>query len=132
MIDQTWAEEFAREWIKGWNDHDLDAVLAHYADDFEMTSPLIVQRFGIASGTVKGKEAVRRYWAQGLAATPQLHFKLRSVMVGVNTVAIIYDSVTLGRTVLERIQFDDQHRGIQAEALHGASVGAGEASQPSP
>jgi hypothetical protein len=129
MIERDWAEEFARDWIEGWNMHDLDRIVAHYADDFEMTSPLIVQRLGIASGKLNGKKAVRRYWAQGLAATPDLLFKLRNVMVGVNTVAILYDSVTLGRTVLECIEFDDQRRGIRAEALHATSASAGEASK---
>ena len=85
-----------------------------------MTSPLIVERLGMASGKLRGKEAVGRYWGNGLAATPQLHFELREVFVGVSTVAIVYDSLTLGRTVIERIDFDAQRRGIRAEALHGA------------
>jgi ketosteroid isomerase-like protein len=119
MIDRAWAEEFARDWIAGWNSHDVDRVLAHYADDFEMTSPLIVQRLGVADGKLKGKEAIRRYWSQGLAATPDLQFKLLDVVVGVNSLAIIYESVTLARTVVEHIAFDDQRRGIRAEALHG-------------
>jgi ketosteroid isomerase-like protein len=119
MIEQAWAEAFARDWIAGWNAHDLDRILVHYADDFEMTSPLIVQRIGIESGKLKGKEAVRRYWAKGLASTPQLHFELREVMVGVNAVAIVYESVTLARTVIERIEFDDQRHAVRAEALHG-------------
>lgn len=120
MIERTWAEEFARDWIAGWNAHDVDRVLAHYADDFEMTSPLIVQRLGVADGKLKGKEAIRRYWSQGLAATPQLRFKLLDVAVGVNSVAMVYESVTLARTVIERIEFDDRGRGVRAEALHGA------------
>jgi ketosteroid isomerase-like protein len=119
MIERSWAEEFARDWIAGWNAHNLDRVLAHYADDFEMTSPLIVQRLDVADGKLKGKEAIRRYWSQGLAVTPQLRFKLLDVAVGVNSVAIAYESVTLARTVIERIEFDDQGRGVRAEALHG-------------
>ena len=38
MIDSTWAHEFAREWIAAWNSHDLELILSHYADDFEMAS----------------------------------------------------------------------------------------------
>jgi ketosteroid isomerase-like protein len=122
MIDRSWAEEFANDWIEGWNAHDLDRVLARYADEFEMTSPLIVQRFGIADGKLKGKKAVRRYWAQGLATTPQLHFKILEVVVGVNSVAILYESVTLARTVVEHIELDAQRRGIRATALHGRTI----------
>jgi ketosteroid isomerase-like protein len=98
MIERAWAEQFARDWIAGWNSHDVDRVLAHYTDDFEMTSPLIVQRLGVADGKLKGKEAIRRCWSQGLAATPQLRFKLLDVVVGMNSGAIVYESVTLART----------------------------------
>lgn len=119
MIDRTWADAFARDWIEGWNSRDLERVLAHYADDFEMTSPLIVERLGIADGRLKGKETVRRYWAQGLAATPQLHFDLSDVMVGVNSIALVYKSATLSRTVIERIEFNENRLGVRAAAFHG-------------
>lgn len=36
-------------------------ILCHYADDFEIRSPLIVERMGIAEGLLKGKEAIRPY-----------------------------------------------------------------------
>lgn len=119
MIERSWAENFARDWIEGWNTHDLDRILAHYADDFEMTSPLIVQRLGVADGKLKGKEAVRRYWGRSLAGTPQLRFTLIDVIVGVNSVAIMYENHTLARTVVEYIEFDEQKLGARAEALHG-------------
>lgn len=125
MIDQTWADGFATDWIAGWNSRDLERVLAHYADNFEMTSPLIVERLGVADGTLKGKEAVRRYWAQGLATTPGLRFNLRDVMVGVNSIGLVYKSVTLSRTVIERIEFNENRLGVRAEAFHG-TVGHGD------
>jgi ketosteroid isomerase-like protein len=120
MIDPEWAAIFAREWIEAWNAHDVDRVLAHYADDFEMTSPLIVRRLGVEGGKLKGKDAVRAYWVQGLAATPGLRFKLVDVAIGVNSLAIVYESATLGRTVVEHIEFDREQRGVRAEALHGS------------
>lgn len=120
MIERAWAEEFARDWVDSWNSHDLERVLAHYVDDFEMTSPLIVQRLGIVDGTLQGKDAVRRYWAQGLESTPELRFKLIDVVVGVSSVAIVYESVTLARTVVEYIQVNEQGLGVRAEALHSA------------
>jgi hypothetical protein len=120
MLDRAWAEEFAHEWIAAWNSHDLDRVLAHYSDDFQMTSPLIAQWLGIAAGKLQGKEAIRRYWAQGLAKMPQLQFKLLDVVVGVNSLGIVFESVGLPRTVLEFMQLDDQKRCVRSEALHGA------------
>ena len=121
MIDRNWAEAFAREWVDAWNVHDLERIFSHYTDDFEMTSPLIVERMGVASGRLKGKEATRRYWGQGLAGTPNLRFELLAVMVGVNSLAILYRSVTAKRAVIERIEFDDHGKVVRGEALYGAS-----------
>jgi len=118
MIDIEWATAFAKEWIDAWNTGDLERVLAHYADDFEMTSPYIVERMGIISGTLKGKEAIRSYWAQGLAARPPLRFELLDVFAGVNSLAIYYRSATRARLVIELVEFDPQRRVIRGEALY--------------
>ena len=119
MIDREWAEAFAREWVAAWNAHDLDRIFSHYADDFEMRSPLIVQRMGVSDGKLKGKQAIRPYWQAGLDARPPLKFELRQVMVGVGAIAIPYQSVTRGADVVERIEFNAQGLGIRAEALYG-------------
>ena len=66
MIDATFAQRFAADWIAAWNRHDLDAILAHYADDFEMVSPLIPQLAGEPSGRLRGKTRVGAYWARAL------------------------------------------------------------------
>lgn len=121
MIEIEWARRFAKEWIVAWNDHDLERILAHYADDFEMTSPMIVERMRVASGTLKGKEAIRPYWSQSLAAKPTLTFELLDVFAGVNSVAIYYRNVTRSRLVVERIEFNSQHQAIRSEALYGAA-----------
>ncbi|HVZ60723.1 MAG TPA: nuclear transport factor 2 family protein [Terriglobales bacterium] len=118
MIDMEWATAFAAEWIDAWNAGDLERILSHYADDFEMTSPYIVERMGIASGTLKGKEAIRSYWAQALSGSPALRFELLDVLAGVNSLAIYYRSVTRGRLVIERVEFDPQRRVIRGEALY--------------
>ena len=41
MITREQAERLASEWIAAWNDHDLERILAHYTDDFTMSSPRI-------------------------------------------------------------------------------------------
>jgi ketosteroid isomerase-like protein len=118
-LTAAWAREFAEEWVAAWNSHDLDRILAHYRDDFEMSSPLIIERMGEPSGTLKGKEAIRRYWEIGLAAIPLLHFELHDVLVGVDTIAIYYRSVTRNRMVAEILRFDDQRRVIAGAGLYG-------------
>ena len=117
MIDQAWARAWAEEWIAAWNAGDLDRILSHYADDFSMTSPYIVERMGEASGTLTGKAAVGAYWAGGLAMQPPLHFVLIDVLAGVSSLAIHYAS-NRGRIVVEIIHFDSALAAIKGEAIY--------------
>jgi len=89
-LTREFAQHFADDWIAAWNAHELEAILAHYSDDFEMASPLIVQFMGEASGTLQGKPAVRSYWSKALARLPDLHFELQDVFVGAASVVIFY------------------------------------------
>jgi hypothetical protein len=89
-LDSAWAKHFAAEWIDAWNSHDLERILSHYSDDFEMTSPLIIQRIGEPSGTLKGKVAVGAYWQIGLTATPPLKFELINSLIGVDSITLYY------------------------------------------
>lgn len=101
-MDHDFAHRFAAEWIAAWNAHDLERVLGHYADDFEMSSPLIVQVAGEPSGTLKGKAAVGAYWRRALDLMPGLRFELLTVLVGIGSIVLHYRSA----------------RGLSAEVLH--------------
>ncbi|MGV8935467.1 MAG: nuclear transport factor 2 family protein [Gallionellaceae bacterium] len=90
MMDKAFADHFATDWIASWNAHDLDRVLAHYADDFEMSSPVIIKLAGESSGTLKGKDKVGAYWAKALQLIPDLNFELLSTLVGVNSITLYY------------------------------------------
>ena len=115
MIDQEFAEHFAQEWIDSWNGHDLDRVLSHYADDFEMSSPVIVTIAGEPSGTLKGKEEVGAYWAQALRLIPDLRFELISVLIGVDSIALYYKGAR-GRLAAEVFLFDPARKVAKAYA----------------
>lgn len=92
MIDKIFAAHFAKEWLDAWNSHDLDRILLHYADDFEMTSPVIISIAGEPSGMLKGKEKVRAYWAKALQRIPDLRFELMTTLIGVNSITLYYKS----------------------------------------
>jgi ketosteroid isomerase-like protein len=106
-MDIEQANEFADHWIKAWNSHDLDQILSHYTDDFEMSSPVIVGAMSEPSGTLKGKEAIRVYWSKALEKYPQLNFEKWQVLVGASSVTVIYSGV----------------RGLSAEAFHFNATG---------
>ena len=113
MIDQSFAEQFAADWIDSWNSHDLDRILAHYADDFEMSSPYIPQIANEPSGTLRGKAAVGSYWDKALQLIPDLHFELISTLVGVNSITLYYKGAR-GRLVAEVFHFDGSQKVVKA------------------
>lgn len=110
------AAEFAREWIASWNAHDLDRILSHYTDDFEMSSPFIVRIMNEPSGTLTGKERIRAYWQAALARNPGLHFTLIAVHTGANSVSIHYTHQT-GLQVTE-VFFLNEHGLVYRAAAH--------------
>jgi hypothetical protein len=93
MLNEQTALKIAHDWIEAWNQHDLEAILSHYDDAIEFTSPFIAQLLQQLDGTVRGKVALGRYFSKGLAAFPDLNFELISVFIGVNSVVIYYRSV---------------------------------------
>lgn len=117
-MDEAFAEHFATDWIESWNAHDLDRILSHYADDFEMSSPVIIQIAGEPSGRLCGKVAVGAYWSKALKLIPDLHFELVTVLVGVGSVTIYYKGAG-GRLAAEVFFFDANHKVIRAVAHYG-------------
>jgi hypothetical protein len=114
-MDSTFAEHFATEWIAAWNAHDLDRVMSHYANDFEMSSPYIIALAGEASGTLRGKAAVEAYWRKALGLVPDLHFDLVSVLAGANSITLYYKGAR-GRLVAEVLHFDAEQKVSRAFA----------------
>ena len=81
---------FAELWIDAWNSRDVEAVLAHFAEDVVFTSPT-AERFAPGnSGTVHGKDELRAYWNRALDGNPDLRFELIGVYVGVDTLVVNY------------------------------------------
>jgi len=90
------ARRFALEWVAAWNAHDLDGVLSHFADDAEFTSPVAAQLLPGTGGVLRGKEAIRAYWAVGLERIPDLRFEVVDVYTGVDLIVIHYRNHTGG------------------------------------
>jgi len=104
---KTNSKNFANEWIESWNSHDLDRILSHYSDDFEITTPMIKVALGIETGTLKGKDEIGNYWKTALKKFPDLHFELIEVTESIESIAIYYKSV-LEKMAIEVMFFDEK------------------------
>lgn len=99
-------KNFAAQWINSWNSHDLEDILSHYADDIEITTPMI-KTFTSGEDTLKGKEAVKRYWEKALEKVPDLHFELYEVTYGINSIALYYQSI-MNKKAMEVMFFNEE------------------------
>ena len=107
----------AVDWCQAWSFRDLDRIMSHYTEDVALNSPRVVERLGAADGWVRGKAAVRAYFAEGLKA-PGLRFEFVDLLVGAGHVSILYRRET-GALVTDTMEIDAQGRAKRVLACYG-------------
>ena len=107
----------AKEWIAAWNSHDLERILALYAEDSEMTSDRIPLLGLDASGTLRGKHRLRQYWEIAFQRLPNLHFDLIEIYVSPDSLVVFYQNER-GAKICEYLRLDDEGRIRQGSANH--------------
>lgn len=68
-------ESLVERWVEAFNAHDLEALLALFHDDAVHVSPKIMQR------VLRGKVALRGWWAGAMQRLPQLHYEMTALTV---------------------------------------------------
>ncbi len=106
MIDTDLARNFANDWVNAWNAHDLEAIVSHYAANVVLVSPTVAKVLGTVASEVKGKEALRSYFARGLEAYPDITFELVDVLSGLSSVVLYYVNQN-GTKTGEFMEFDE-------------------------
>jgi ketosteroid isomerase-like protein len=69
----------ATQWLDCFARADLEGLLALYADDAVHTSPKIRVRHPETGGVLRGKPALRAWWADAFARLPGLGYELVSL-----------------------------------------------------
>lgn len=101
MITAAEALEFARRHVEVWNQHDLEAILDLYSDDAELVSPLAASLKD--APTIRGRAALRDYFARGLAKYPELRFEIIDVFRCQSSITIHYYGA--GRNRVAEVMF---------------------------
>lgn len=96
--------EHADRWLKAWNAHDLDAVVACYAEDVEFAIPAVAE--GREDRRVSGREELREHFARGLELAPNLALTEESLLVGPAGFALLYRRED-GHRAIEAVEMDD-------------------------
>jgi len=106
-----------RTWVEAWNARDLERVLTLYDEAALMTSDRIPMLGFDASGTVRGKDALRTYWGKALGLVPELHFTLIDLFVSPDSVVVFYANER-GKKICEYLRVNEAGLIVQGSANH--------------
>ena len=91
MLDDSTVRALQRHWEDGWNQGDLDTIMAPFADDVLFASPGIARMTGDASRTtITGATALRTYIEGALRRTNDVRYRLDATYVGTDSVVLVY------------------------------------------
>ncbi len=77
-------------WLEAFNRHELEVLLALYADDCVHTSPKLRDRRPETKGLVAGKAALREWWHDAFERLPRLHYEKVAVTASPSRVVLEY------------------------------------------
>lgn len=89
-VTEAFVNKFANDWLAAWNNSNIDGIMGHYAEDVIFSSPFIITSRVNEQGTIYGKTALRAYFENALALNPDLYFDLKHIMVGIDSITLIY------------------------------------------
>jgi hypothetical protein len=119
MWSEAQAYAFAHDWVEAWNSHNLERILTHYGENVVLTSPVAAELTGEASGSIRGKEQLRAYFARGLAAYPELRFELVNVLWGITSIVLYYANQR-GTMTAEVMELDEHGHVVRVLANYSA------------
>lgn len=113
----------AEAWIRDWNAHDVDAVIAPWAEDGVFISPIAATVTG--HPVIQGRAALKTYWQGALKRAGSLHFTPLFLQVDPETQSLLvhYCSRTSARQVraAELMVFENGKQ-VRGEAFYGAEM----------
>ena len=122
MVTKESAEGFARAWFAAWNAHDVERVMALYAEGIEHSSPFIaryaVDERGKQAKAIVGKKAVGEYFARAIERNPTLRFDPMHVTVGLESVILVYRRMS-GDLAAEVFVFDEAGKVVRSVSHYG-------------
>lgn len=90
-VDDDTAERLRRHWEDGWNDEDVDTIMAPFADDVVFSSPFVSKFAGDpATTTVEGRDALRAYVDAALRRSPGIRYRVDGHHLGSDTLVLLY------------------------------------------
>jgi hypothetical protein len=89
-------DEIASKWLKAFNEHDLETLLALYDDQAEHFSPKLKSLKPETNGLIKGKPALRAWWQDAFKRLPDLTYKEITITANQERVFMEYVRIVSG------------------------------------
>ncbi|MEW5743016.1 MAG: nuclear transport factor 2 family protein [Myxococcota bacterium] len=83
-------EAVARAWLDAFNRHDVDALVALYAEDATHTSPKIRALHPDTGGKLRGRAALKAWWEDANRRLPGLRYEATAVTANDERVFLEY------------------------------------------
>jgi hypothetical protein len=106
VLSNNTVQQLARAWVEAWNTRNLKRLAEMYADDCELSSPLVTITMGEPSGRLRGKRRLIEFWELLFARKEGLACELFTVYRGIRVLTISY-RFFLGKNALEHLEFGD-------------------------
>jgi ketosteroid isomerase-like protein len=93
-------EAIAIKWLAAFNEHNLDNLLALYAEDAQHYSPKLKQHLPETNGLVTGKNTLRNWWKDAFDRLPTLQYKATSLTANSERIFMEYTRHVAGEKEL--------------------------------
>jgi hypothetical protein len=118
---------FAESWIVAWNRRDVEAILAHFAEEAQFVSP-VAHNF-VGRPVLRNKKELEHYWRAALNRILILEFRLDHATWDERRreLNVVYEANLNGdrKRACEIMQFDAAGRQIRGEAFYGSAAAFG-------
>ena len=106
MLTEEQTEAFVQDWFHAWNRHDIEAVLSRYAENAEVTSPLVAKFMPASGGAIHGVAELRIYFKALMGLRNDLYLEPIDCFMGAESLVLHYRGLACLR-VAEVVELDD-------------------------
>lgn len=113
--------KIALRWIEAFNEHDLEKLLALYADDAVHFSPKLRARQPETNGWLSGKAAMRLWWHDAFDRLPTLKYVLTNLIVEEKQLLMEYERHVQGEPIMKVAEILEIREGriVGSRVYHG-------------
>lgn len=114
-------KQVANKWIDAFNKHDLEKLLTLYSPDAVHHSPKLQLRQPETGGKIRGREAMRSWWADAFERLPTLSYELVNLVTDEHQVFMEYKRTVAGEPDMMVAEILEIEAGIivRSRVYHG-------------